>query len=309
MIIERLLNILYIMLNKDRVTINELADKLEVSRRTIIRDLERLNIAGIPIISYPGVGGGVGIMEGFKIDKSLFLDNDITTILTGLNSLKSLGDDRKIEYLIQRIIPTGRADSAKESDIIIDLSSWFPKSETHDIISDFRKAIAVYKIIELEYHSHTNYSKRMVEPYKLIFKYSDWYLFAYCTMKDDFRMFKLNRISSYSVLEKGFIPRALDKSSLDFILPLQHKEPESSDKLIDIILEYSLQNKEFLIDKLGAQHFIDYHSFGRIEFQTGDMLWAADLVISLQDKIKVIKPNELRQEVVSRIQKMKSLYK
>lgn len=306
--IERLLHILYVLLNNEKVTINYLAEKFEVSRRTIFRDLESLNVSGIPVVSYPGVGGGVGIMEGFKIDKSLFDNEDITTILAGLNSLKGFGDDKKIEYLIHRIIPTEKQNNALSNDIIIDLSSWFEKSDTHGLVIDFRYAIANYLCLELQYHSHTNYSERIVEPYKLIFKYDDWYLFAFCRERENFRLFKLNRISSYTVLKKEFIPKVLTENDLSFILPMQHTPTKDGQELFNVKLQYNLQDKEFLIDKLGAQHFTDYVDIGQIEFQIGDLSWAADLIISLQDKIKVIEPDSLKNDVLMRITKMRSQY-
>lgn len=307
--IERLLNILYVLLNNEKVTINYLAEKFEVSRRTIFRDLESLNVSGIPIVSYPGVGGGVGIMEGYKLDKSLFDNEDITTVLAGLNSLKSLGDDKKIEYLINKIIPTHRRESDIESDIIIDLSSWFILSDTQNLVIDFRKAIANHICLELEYHSKSRFSKRVVEPYKLVFKYDDWYIYAFCRERGDFRLFKLNRISAYRLLDENYISRTIEKDALSFSLPMQHKSTQTKGDLNKIVLEYALENKEFLIDKLGAQHFTDYENSGQIEFETADMSWATDLIFSLQDKVKVIQPTRLKTEILSRIENIKSLYK
>ena len=70
--ISRLLGILNVLVNKDRVTVKELAERFEVSKRTIFRDLDTLNEAGIPIVSYSGIGGVVSVIEGYKYNKSLF---------------------------------------------------------------------------------------------------------------------------------------------------------------------------------------------------------------------------------------------
>ncbi|NLU24422.1 MAG: YafY family transcriptional regulator [Clostridiales bacterium] len=304
--IDRLVNILYILINKERVTIKELSEKLEVSRRTIFRDLDTLNLAGIPIISYPGLGGGVGIMDGFKIDKSVLSEQDFSTILSGLNSIKSLGDDKKIEYIIEKLIPQSKITHIHDTDIIIDLSSWFSNSDTHEIIYDLRRAISAFSCIRIAYHSNKGFSRRIIEPYKLIFKCEDWYLYAYCTTKKDFRLFKLNRISSYEILDKEFAPRELDEAAMKFQMPMQHHQV--LDTCITVVLEYELCDKEFLIDKLGAQNFVDDNGKGTIEVSVSDLEWATNLVLSLQNKVKVISPLELQNEVISRIATMMGRY-
>lgn len=167
--IDRLFSILIVLINNDKTTAKELAERLEVSKRTIYRDIETLNLAGIPIVSYPGIGGGLGVLSGYKIDKDIFSLDDIKNVLTGLLALQSMQNKTSINPLITKIAP--KSQSLKDvSEIIIDFSSWFSEGNFHSMIEDFRQAIIQHQVVMINYHSKSILSNRIVEPYKLIFK-------------------------------------------------------------------------------------------------------------------------------------------
>ena len=123
--LERMLSIITYLLNRDRVKAQELADKFEVSVRTIYRDIDAISQAGIPIVAYQGANGGIGIIEGYKLDKNILTGNEVHNIVVGLKGLHSISEDVKIKLLIEKLsniavdydyIPTG-------NEIMIDLSS------------------------------------------------------------------------------------------------------------------------------------------------------------------------------------------
>lgn len=293
-----------ILVNNDKVTIKQLSEKLEVSRRTIYRDLETLTMAGFPIVSYPGYDGGITVAEGYKLDKCLLSLEDWENILTGLNTIKTMGDTEKIEYLIGKIAPKNIETINQQSDIVIDLSQWYD-DDTQDLIIGIRNAIGNKQLVSIEYISKISSTVRTIEPYKLVFKERDWYIYAYCLLRMDFRLFKLNRISAYEIMVDNFIPRQVAVPSFALKNELHEKDNNTQYR---IVLEFALENKEFLLQALGALNFKIADNKGIIDFNTTNLDYAVNLIISLQDKIKVISPPILQERVLQTINKMKKLY-
>ncbi|EAE2781365.1 YafY family transcriptional regulator [Listeria monocytogenes] len=306
--IERLLKLLFYLLNNQRVTINDLMNYLEVSRRTIFRDLDTLTLAGFPIITFQGAGGGIELMEGYKYDKSILDDEDFSNVLTALNSLKNLGDDQKVEYLINRIVPKELKENFEESDVIVDLSSWFRVDDSQNLFLDLRNAVNNHSFVKIEYHSASKYTTRTIEPYKLIFKQNDWYLLAYCMTRKDYRLFKLNRISFYNISEKSFIPKKVPRELLSFKMPSKAPITYEDNKKYQVVLEYDKNDKGFLIDILGAMNFKDSKDKHYIIFDTYALDWAEHIVISLEDKVTVLEPESLRINVANKILNMSKKY-
>lgn len=300
----RLLHLMNILVNNDKVTIKQLSEKLEVSRRTIYRDLETLTMAGFPIVSYPGYDGGITVAEGYKLDKCLLSLEDWENILTGLNTIKTMGDTEKIEYLIGKIAPKNIETINQQSDIVIDLSQWYD-DEAQDLIVGIRNAISNKQLVSIEYISKISSTVRTIEPYKLVFKERDWYVYAYCLLRMDFRLFKLNRISAYEITTDYFVPRQVTVPSFALKNGLYEK---GNNVQYRIALEFALENKEFLLQTLGALNFKITDNKGIIDFITTNLDYMVNLIISLQDKVKVVSPPILQERVLQTINKMKKIY-
>lgn len=293
-----------ILVNNDKVTIKQLSEKLEVSRRTIYRDLETLTMAGFPIVSYPGYDGGITVAEGYKLDKCLLSLEDWENILTGLNTIKTMGDTEKIEYLIGKIAPKNIETINQQSDIVIDLSQWYD-DEAQDLIVGIRNAISNKQLVSIEYISKISSTVRTIEPYKLVFKERDWYVYAYCLLRMDFRLFKLNRISAYEITTDYFVPRQVTVPSFALKNGIYEK---GNNVQYRIALEFALENKEFLLQALGALNFKITDNKGIIDFITTNLDYMVNLIISLQDKVKVVSPPILQERVLQTINKMKKIY-
>ena len=168
--IDRLIGILSVLLQEEKVTAPELAEKFEVSRRTINRDIEDLCKAGIPISTSQGTGGGISIMDGYKMDRTILTSKDMQMILTGLRSLDSVSGSHYYGQLMEKIkAGSSEVVSGKES-ILIDLSSWYKDSLSlkMELIQD---AIEDRKVIRFHYYAPKGESIREIEPYYLIFRY------------------------------------------------------------------------------------------------------------------------------------------
>ena len=167
--IDRLLGSLSVLANRERITIQELAERFEVSKRTIFRDLDTLNKSGVPIVTYSGIGGGVAIVDGYKLKRNILSKKDIKNVFTALNGLMSIDKSFDLTNLIGKLIPEETSTVFSESDYVIDLSSWFQDSITQEKVSDFHNAIKNQKYIYLEYISKSSRSARIIHPHKLVF--------------------------------------------------------------------------------------------------------------------------------------------
>lgn len=211
--IDRLISIIMILLERRRVSIPELAKLCEVSARTISRDLETINQAGIPIVSYPGLHGGVGIMENYKLEKRLFSTADVTTLLMGLGCIRtSLSGAEVANALtkVQGLIPEEqrREIELKAGRLAIDMTSWVDQGVGLDAIGLIQQAMEESRLLEFDYVDRMGQpSLRRVEPYRLLLKGMRWYLDGYCLEREDFRLFKLTRMTGLSLSGGCFAPR------------------------------------------------------------------------------------------------------
>lgn len=199
--IDRLIGILAILLRQDKVTAPFLAEKFEVSRRTISRDIEDLCKAGIPLVTTQGVNGGLSIMEGYKIDSTLLTSADMQAILTGLRSLDSVSGTNRYTQLMEKLSAGASQLLPGSQHILIDLSSW-SKSALSPKIELFHKAIQENREVSFCYFAPKGESTRTIRPYYLIFRWASWYVWGYCRERENYRLFKLNRMTELKVGEK-----------------------------------------------------------------------------------------------------------
>lgn len=240
--IDRLIGILSILLQQEKITAPELAKKFEVSRRTINRDIENLCKAGIPIVTKQGQNGGISIIDGYKIDKTLLTSSDMQAILSGLGSLDSVSGTNQVSILMEKLGASNFISG--NPNILIDLSSWY-KDSLSPKIEQIKKAIEQNKLISFVYYAPKGESSRIIEPYYLVFHWSSWYVWGYCRKRDDYRLFKLNRMThlkTKEIFEKRVVPTPDLSTEKIFNHKYQIKaiiKPEYRWRLID---EYGLES-------------------------------------------------------------------
>lgn len=204
--IDRLIGILSILLQKESVTAPELAEQFEVSRRTINRDIEHLCRAGIPVVTRQGTNGGISIMDNFKMERTLLTSGEMRDILAGLRSLDSVNGTNRYGQLMEKLSVGSSDFMTGNQSVLIDLSSWY-KASLASKIEQIRDAIDACREIQFLYYAPGGESERTVEPYYLIFRWSSWYVWGWCRMRGDFRLFKLNRMDKLKQLENTFARR------------------------------------------------------------------------------------------------------
>ena len=194
--------IIYILLDKKNVTAGELSEHFGVSRRTICRDIDALSIAGIPIYTERGKGGGIRLLPDFVLDKSILSEHDQNEILSALHGLSNVmtADTNKILQKLSTIF-----NKPTTNWLEIDFSGW---SHENDFFNDFKIAILEQYIVEFDYYnSFGDKTSRRVEPIQLWFKSKSWYLKGFCMKKQDMRLYKLSRIKNLVLIDEHFEKR------------------------------------------------------------------------------------------------------
>jgi len=236
--VDRLLGIVTLLLQKKKVKAKELAEYFEVSLRTIYRDIEDINRAGIPIISFPGGNGGIAIADGFTLDRNVFTQEEIKNIIFGLKGLESVASGSQIRNLLDKFPQEQNQYMHCDPDLVIDLASHY-KNSLSEKISLLREAIHARRVVEFEYYSKNGHTCRQFEPYFITFKWSAWYVFGHCRLRDDFRLFKLNRLTKLALTEILYEFREIPQNQRDleaFYLDLENRR--YAILLLDHNLEY-----------------------------------------------------------------------
>ena len=304
--LDRMLYIITYLLNHKKVKAQELADQFEVSVRTIYRDIDAISQAGIPIVTYQGMDGGIGIIEGFKLDKNLLTGEEISKIVSALKGIQSISEDVKIKLLIEKLtgiasntdlIPTG-------NEIMIDLSSWNKSDRLGRDIEKIKDAIRRRRLISFRYYTHEILTERKAEPYQIIFKESNWYLYAFCLLRNDFRLFKLRRMSELKVLDTEFEPRPFT------IEEMQWDESFAGDSFSQIVVKFDPAMKYVIDDIFGVENY-DYEDDGSltVNFFMPSGAWLHGFLLGFGDKAEVLEPPELRKKIAGMAESISEVYR
>lgn len=286
--LDRMIGILAVLLQKEKVTAPWLAEKFEVSRRTINRDIERLCMAGIPIVTTRGADGGISIMEGYAIDRTLLTSSDMQAVLAGLRSLDSVSGTNRYAQLMEKLLPGASDLLAGDPHILIDLSSWY-RAALAPKIELFHGAIESGRLVSFSYHAPSGESRRTVEPYDLIFQWAGWYLWGWCRTREDFRLFKLNRMTELELsgsFEKR--PAPLPDLSQEKVFP----------HVFQVRARIEPEYKWRLIEEYGAGSF-SIQADGSLLFTFGfaDKTSVIGWIASFGGGAELLEPVELRSEL------------
>lgn len=215
--INRLFEIVYILLNKKIVTAQELSEHFEVSRRTIYRDIDELSSSGIPIYTNKGKGGGISLLDNYVFNKSILSDKEQIDIISSLQGLSAL-DVPDIEPVLNKLAVMFQKNNSSWIDV--DFSHWGSSLDEREKFNLFKTSILNRNVVFFDYFSsYGEKTSREVEPLKLLFKSHGWYIYGYCRVKNDYRMFKVTRIKNPVMLEEKFkrdIPDDIQSSPQDF---------------------------------------------------------------------------------------------
>ena len=306
--VDRLISIIMLLLEKERIGAQELADLFEVSPRTIYRDIDAINVAGIPVHGASGVGGGFEIMEEYKVDKKVFSTADLSAILMGLSNLSNMvRGDELVNALakVKSFIPQGKAKDIelKVSQIHIDLSPWIGNRNIQPYLEMIKAALQESKLLSFEYTDrHGNKTSRTAEPYQLVLKSGHWYWQGYCIKRNDFRLFRLSRMSNLQIQEECFTPRDYQRPQLDIadiLVTMQIRiKIRIHQSIMDRVLDFC-EYEHFLPD--GEKHYIVSFPFIENEYYY-------NILLGFGDKCECLEPLHIRTEMKRRIHDIATIY-
>lgn len=296
--INRMFEIVYLLLEKKQITAKELAEHFEVSTRTIYRDVETLSASGIPIYMTQGKGGGIALLPEFVLNKTVITEAEREDILSSLNAIRAVSLNEAGSALDKLGAMFGRPNADW---IEVDFGFWGDGEKEAGFFELLKSAVFDKHVVEFEYAATgSEQKKRVVEPLKLVFKGSNWYLYAYCRMREDYRFFKLKRMQDVIVMDETFSRQAQQK-----VLKQEntyHLQPK-----VRVKLKLEKQAAYRAMDDFGEYEMLaDGSVLVSGEFVQGD--WLADTLLGYGEYCEVIEPEWLREKVRLKAQKIWQRY-
>lgn len=289
---NRLFEIVYILMQKKKVTAKELSDKFEVSTRTIYRDIEILSRANIPVYATKGKDGGIELLEEYVLNKTILSEEEQNQILFALQGMRKVNGENERNVLEK----LSALFNKKINDWIkIDFSNWgksYLQEERFDMIK-----VAILNKHQIEfiyYNSNGDKTKRIVEPLQIWFKDKSWYLIAYCRMKQDYRIFKITRIKEIKVLEDHF----------ERELPQEKKEEKYNFEVISLELEINKDMAYRVYDEFETSEITkkDDGNF-IIKIQYPDNEWVYGYILSFGEYVKILSPDKAKTIIKNKLEK------
>ncbi len=327
--LERLISIIYKLLNHEVLSASTLAEEFGVSQRTIYRDMDTIGAAGFPIVSHQGSQGGYGMIDGYKLDKSLLGSYDVASLITVLHSLSTMFDDTRVQGTIERLQSIEQVWQLPRLDI--NFQSYHTNVELLQLL---RQAIAELRVVHFEYVSaHHARTVRDLEPIRMYFKYGAWYVYGYCRVRQDYREFRLSRMLNTVQQEQHFTMRypvviqsiqpGRERPSVIHIKEDSPPPSATPDTVQPDSSEASLTREEVII-RIHSEALADgldqfqqaeqqFHDDGSMTVRLllhnpGQARWLRGTLLSFGSGAEVLHPPELRSLMRQQIRQMLGYY-
>ncbi len=298
---NRLFEIVYILLNKKTTTAKELAERFEVSVRTIYRDIDILSSAGIPVYASQGKGGGISLLDDYVLNKSVLTEDEQNEILFALQSL-TVTQSPETDKVLSKL--SSLFNKSKTNWIEVDLSPWGSDKNKTCEFTILKNAILSHQIIEFTYFNTSGEkSSRKVEPIKLIFKVHAWYLQGFCLAKNEYRTFKISRMSNIEITQEFFTDRMPEGLSVD-------ENEQNSQKWIKVQVKIAPQGAYRVFDEFDENE-ITRNQDGSFTVATSlpENEWLFHYILSFGTDIEVLSPQNIREMIQSKLNEIIWKYK
>ncbi len=298
---NRLFEIVYILLNKKITTAKELAERFEVSVRTIYRDIDMLSSAGIPVYTSQGKGGGISLLDDYVLNKSVLSEDEQNQILFALQSL-TVTQNPETEKVLSKL--SSLFNKSKTNWIGVDLSPWGSDKNKTCKFTILKNTILNHQIIGFTYfNSSGEKSSRKIEPIKLIFKVHAWYLQGFCLTKNEYRTFKISRMSNIEITQEFFTDRMSEGLSVD-------EKEQNSQKWINVQLQIAPQGAYRVFDEFDENE-ITRNQDGSFMVTTSlpESEWLFHYILSFGTDIEVLAPQNIRQMIQGKLDEIIWKYK
>lgn len=304
--IDRLLAMTILLLNRERISAGALAERFEVSTKTIYRDIEALCRAGIPIVSHQGMSGGFELMERYTIGRQMLSPGEIEALRAAVKGAASVLDDQTFADLSDKVQALlGGGAEARGPGVIFDLNAWSGHASTRDRVECLRQAAREALRVEVRYlNMNGKESRRLLEPAMLLMKGGIWYLQAYCLLRQEFRIFRLSRMLELRETGEPFIPKVAPA-----IDTYEWSDDWDSTPKIAVSLRFCADVRLRVTDTFEASLMTELEN-GNVRIAGNFTVdeWFYGMLLSYGDRVKVEFPLGIAEELVRRARRIVESY-
>lgn len=305
--IDQLFEFVYILIDKKQVTAKEMAERFGVSTRTVYRWMEALSVSGVPVYSLKGRGGGIAISEKFSMDNTVLSEEERLAIVSSVKALENLSGksgtsitpERKAADKLSRLV------ASDTNWLEVDFAPWSPEGlEVRNLFSILRDSILKKRQISFDYFTGDGRSeKRIVHPWKLVFRGQAWYLLGWCTLRKSERFFKLTRMRNLVMTSKNAnVTRnqGIEESA---------QTSEYSAPLIQIKAKITKEKISYLMDSFICSEIKPQkNGYVNVTFMAPDTPWLCEILLSFGAQIKIVSPVKIKNTIAEMAEKITELY-
>ena len=304
---EIMMGILIELLSKRCVSAKYLADKYEVSQRSIYRYVESLEGAGVPLYTIRGNNGGIAIVDTYKLSSTFLTTKEFQKTVETLSAITNSVPNKDLENVILKLKATIKKEYSgfdiKSGNLIIDAGPWGDTIGYKNKLITINQAVESNKQLSIIYHDRNGtVSERVVDPHIIVFKQGLWYVYAYCHLRNEFRFFKTGRIESATILSTKFERQNIMQDDLP--LDFWHENPLS----IDVVMEVDKSVLSDVEEWLGIENVHNENNKNVVRAKLPFDGGLVSKIISYGNGIKVVAPLELKKEIINTIKKLKDIY-
>lgn len=295
--VGRLFQIVYLLMERDSITAGELAEKLEVSIRTINRDIEKLSEARIPVYTTRGKGGGISLLPDFVLNKKVLTEEEKGSILSSMKLMGTVSYEDEKQALSRLEDFFGEV---AQDWIEIELDSWEQGVFNQERFRQLKNAILTRKKVIFQYMKKGQPGPRKIRPCKLLFRSQAWYLYGFCELRQDFRYFKLHRMSQLEVLEERFDTIKLPKEEKRYT---DHEATFEAVVAIDKCMAYRAY------DEMPVENIREEKDKLIFTIPNARASWFYGYILSYAGKAEVISPPDIREKMVKEVEQLYNRYR
>ncbi|MDR6552554.1 YafY family protein [Paenibacillus qinlingensis] len=308
--IDRLLAITMLLLNRRRISAKELSERFEVSLRTIYRDVEAINQAGIPVVSYAGLNGGYEIMDQYRLDRQFLSLEELQSIIIGLKGIRASVGDQEISNLLDKVgalVAKSEQPAAAQlgNQLILDMNPWQSSHQDMEHMTVLRTAIKETRLVTFSYlSSQSELSERTIEPMGIVVKGFGWYLYGYCLLREDFRVFRLSRIQTIELLSQTFDRKQKTLETLNY--RWSNRDPAT---LITLVL-HAQPNIRAKIEDYFQPEQVTLQTDGTllVKATQPDEPWLYTTLLGYGPSLRILEPLHIAAAVKEMAEKIVALY-
>ena len=292
-----MIDILMLLLSKRKLTAREIADRYEVSARSVYRYIEELNVCGVPVDVMRGRYGGIAIADTFRLPTGYFTRGEYSAAvnaLTAMSSQISDGDVLSALEKIQRQQKSEKRDLSVCGNIIVDGGTWGDSKSFSDKMRVCESAVNDSKCLLIDYISRGGeHSKRVIDPHVLVFKQNVWYVYAFCHTKQEFRTFKIGRIKTATFTGDSFKKREFTRDEIDLNFFY------TAESLSEVTFEIEKESLADAEEWLGIDNIEPRGKAFIAKLTLPDDGGLVNKILSYGGAVKVLEPEELKQKVIA----------